>query len=48
MTQSELAARAKLSQSTIAIVEANKRRLSEASRDKIAKALGVDVEELEY
>ena len=48
MTQAKLAARAKLSQSTIAKLEANKKRLSEASREKIAKALGVRVEDLEY
>jgi DNA-binding XRE family transcriptional regulator len=48
MTQSELAARAKLSQSYIAKVEANKKSLSELSRKKIAKALGVHVVELEY
>jgi DNA-binding XRE family transcriptional regulator len=48
MTQSKLAARAKVSQSYIAKVEANKKRLSEASRAKIAKALGVRAKALEY
>ena len=48
MTQSELAARVELSQSHIAKVEANKKRLSEKSRAKIARVLGVSLSELEY
>jgi DNA-binding XRE family transcriptional regulator len=48
MTQSALAARAKLSQSHIAKVEANKKRLSANSRAKIARALGIREKELEY
>jgi DNA-binding XRE family transcriptional regulator len=47
MTQSELAARAKLSQSYIAKVEANKKRLSASSRAKISKALGLRETDLE-
>jgi DNA-binding XRE family transcriptional regulator len=41
MTQAELAKRAGVSQSLIAKVEKNKKRLSETSRKKIAKALKV-------
>ena len=41
MTQAELAKRAGVSQSLIAKVEKNKKRLSETSRKKIARALKV-------
>jgi DNA-binding XRE family transcriptional regulator len=41
MTQVELAKRAGVSQSLIAKVEKNKKRLSESSRKKVAKALRI-------
>ena len=41
MTQAELARRAGVSQSLIAKVEKNRKRLSETSRKKVAKALKV-------
>jgi DNA-binding XRE family transcriptional regulator len=48
MTQGELAHKAGLSQSFIARVETNDKRLSAASRRKIAKALGVAEDKLVY
>lgn len=48
MTQTELGRRTHLSQSYIAKVEANAKRLSESTRKKIAHVLGVSAGELEY
>jgi DNA-binding XRE family transcriptional regulator len=46
MTQVELARRTGLSQSFIAKVEANEKRLSDSSRRKIARALGISIAKL--
>ena len=48
ITQTELARKAGLSQSFLAKVEASKKRLSIASRKKVAMILGVSAEKLEY
>jgi DNA-binding XRE family transcriptional regulator len=47
MTQTELAKRTDLTQSYIAKVEKNIKKLSESSREKICRALGVSIRELE-
>jgi DNA-binding XRE family transcriptional regulator len=46
MTQTELARKAGVSQSLIAKVERNKKRLSDASRRKIAKALNIPISKI--
>jgi DNA-binding XRE family transcriptional regulator len=48
LTQKELARRTDLSQSYIAKVEKNIKKLSESSREKISSALGISIRELEY
>jgi ribosome-binding protein aMBF1 (putative translation factor) len=48
LTQAELAKKAGLTQSFIAKVEASERKLSETSRRKLARALGVPVAKLAW